>query len=378
MRSRYRRHLSAAFVLLSLAALSGAAPGMAGAAAATTVVSGQLVDGSGHPIGGAWVNLYAMPTTDGTVTPVAGATTDANGNYTVQVPDTTALQALAAANGGYVNFETQIDSPSLSLIRDFAMTYANGSWAPGRAQPSHMNGRVRMAAGAAGVAKMRSPAGITPNIGGPDPCLNKTFTTIDTRDNYTTVGEVHTAGDSSEVFTYGKSADTDTDVAIGLAAGTGPWSITGSVHLGDSSQSGSDVTWRVGALVGHRTDSQFHYVRQKVHYVVSECPADYQTIKATGWDGGALGGDDNSNLDHNCNNVGHETDFGPGTGFHRYQNNMVKFSASVVAFGIELGTQSGWSQYVDSKWTFNGGFSDHYLCGSDGAITVSHRIYAGA
>lgn len=377
MRSRNRSRLCAGVALICVALLTSGAPGVARGATAPTIVSGQVVNGNGNPAAGAWVNLYVDPTNDGAVSPIATTTTDANGNYTIQQANTPALQALAAANNGYVNFELQIDSTSLSMIRDLALTYANGAWTNGQAPSTAAVRTLRLAAGRAGVAKMRTSKGLIPHIGGPDPCANKTFTTIDTRDNYTTVGEMHTAGDASETFTYGQQADTDTDIAIGLQGGTGAWSISGSIHLGDSNTSGSSVDWTAQDNFGKRVETQFHYIKQKVHYVPDACPADYQQIKATGWNGGAQNGDDNSNLDHNCNNVGHVTDYVKGSGFHRYQNNMVKWSVGVVAFGIELGSQSGWSTYVDSRWHFGMVGANHYLCGSDAGVTTSHRIYAG-
>jgi hypothetical protein len=377
MRSLNRVRICTAIAVIGVALLAGGAPGVARSDTGPPIASGQVVNGAGNPIPNAWVNLYVDPTGDGTVSPIATTATDANGNYTVQEPNTAALQTLAAANDGYVNFELQIDSTSLSMIRDFAMTFSNGTWTTGLAAPTAVNGTLRLAAGHRGVASMRRSKRLAPHIGGPDPCANKTFTTIDTRDNYTTVGEVHTAGDADETFTYGQSADTDTDIAIGLAGGTGPWSISGSVHLGDSTSSGSDVNWHVNSNVGRRVETQFHYIKQKVHYVPDACPADYQQIKSTGWNGGAQNGDDNSNLDHNCNAIGHKTDYVKGSGFHRYQNDMVKWSVGVVAFGIELGSRSGWSTLVDSRWSFGNVGADHYLCGSDAGVTTSHRIYAG-
>ena len=45
--------------------------------------------------------------------------------------------------------------------------------------------------------------------------------------------------------------------------------------------------------------------------------------------------------------------------------------------GLELNAQSGLSQWVEVFWKF-GRNAHHYLCGNDGPISTSHRIFAGA
>lgn len=368
-----------ALLLAAVVAVVVVASGFKGHAAAvnTTLMSGTLVDASGNPISGAAVLVYPLEV--GRASPVGQTTTDANGDYSVAVPDSAALQALAAPNGGYDNFDVDATAPTGTVTSVFSSEWTSSGWGQGNA--ARPRSLLVLKPGAPGAAMHRTPATYRRAIAfvsqAPDPgCVQQTTVLNTAVGQYTTSGEVHTANDAKETFTYGKSADSSIDV--GFSATDSGFGINGSVHIGNSSKSEDQDS--VGQDVGNRVDEEFTYQHQKVF---NSCAGVKYLHIATAWDTGFRNGAGNHTLDGHCPAVGTTgpngeiTSHYPANAAHVTSNeNMVKFSAAVTVFGQSLGSQSGWGTFVISSWKF-GPNANHYLCGSNGTVAAASRIFAG-
>ena len=207
----------------------------------------------------------------------------------------------------------------------------------------------------------------------------------------TVIGELHTANDATETYTYGKSSFAESDISMATSVGGANWSLSGSVHMSDRSESGTDVWKTAHENVGTRIGSYFQYAEFKRF---RSCPTPRGTVKVflrnvvkpTGWNGGMDVGPNYENhyLDGHCPSMssGHRTQqFGTDTGTHTDSEKQVTFSnaatVSIFGVGVSLEAQSGWSKNVQSVWTFGHAAPHHYLCGNTGPSKTSPRIFAG-
>ena len=95
------------------------------------------------------------------------------------------------------------------------------------------------------------------------------------------IGELHVVTGMTATFTYGRTADWD--IGTTVAAGNGPFSVSGSSHVGNST--GSSVTITRSGNFGHRLLSQFRF--QRWHYANS-CTGVYDKVEPVKWAGSGL------------------------------------------------------------------------------------------
>ena len=72
-------------------------------------------------------------------------------------------------------------------------------------------------------------------------------------------------------------------------------------------------------------------------------------------------------------NTANSATYGPNTGWSRTSGTLVKWSASVSAFGATIGAQSGASTNVKIEYTF-GNRLTHYLYGDTALPSTSKRV----
>ncbi len=355
------RVVRAALVLVaSTAILLG---GLAGGSSATgdpTLASGTLNAGQGVNVQSVSVHAYSDPGDDnGTLTDVGSTSTDSSGTWTLAVPITSDMTDLAASNGGYVNFVLVASSANGYGITHVTRLLSNGQWIDTSEPTSLGSPAIPFASYAVG-----------PNW----PCIPQ-ITVIATEDQYSAIGELHVAHDSTGTYTYGTHADSNFDV--GISYDGNHWSLSGSYHVGNDK--GAQISYTEGPDFGHRLTSQFHNLKRKYNWFGYQgCGPAYDTYPSR-WNGGAQIGLDNSYLDFNCNtSSGNTQNFGRNTSFDRSSSHAYHLSSAINLFGIvQVGVDSGYSQYVISHWSFGSGQSNHYLCGNDGPVTTAHRIFAG-
>ena len=200
---------------------------------------------------------------------VHGGAGDSSGTYSLATALTEDLAQLAAGHQQYVNFELDVESPKLTSSKFFSRRWSNGMWTEGEA--SAANRTVRLAAGAAGVAK--TPRALAP-------LLSTTSTRADSnpgvpcttvreripgtsQQRLPVIGELHTANDATETYTYGKSSFAESDISIATSVGGADWSLSGSVHMSDRSESGTKVWKTAHEKVGTRIGRYFQYAEFK-------------------------------------------------------------------------------------------------------------------
>ena len=184
---------------------------------------------------------------------VATTTTGTDGSYDLRSAATPAIVAAERGNGGYANFELDTADPASGLTSAWffstgvpAVSQARQATQPAdlgrgwRDPVTHQVTRktIRIARGAAGVAQPaprtlhRMATVVTPNMSAP--C---SWAQVRSYEKPVAVGEVHSWTGQGDMFTYGSNADTQ--VQTGITGSDGLWHVGGSVHVGNSSSSGS-------------------------------------------------------------------------------------------------------------------------------------------
>ena len=195
------------------------------------------------------------------------------------------------------------------------------------------------------------------------------------RTRYAQVGELHVDFDVSDArFTYGRSADTTFDVLS--KAGAADWAITGSVYVENT------LDTSVFASAGGQTNyhwalrSQFRFVNVKLFKDCLGGPyrawVGPQEVHALEWTGGGM--TLSNTLTQPARNAANSATYGPNTGWSRTSGTLVKWSASVSAFGATIGAQSGASTNVKIEYTF-GNRLTHYLYGDTALPSTSKRVF---
>ena len=346
--------------LAAVAALVFATP----AVADTVVTQGRLLDPSGAAVSGGSVQVYLSSDAAGTTAlpDVSTTTADLSGRF-VAASTSTLLASAAAANDGYVNLDVIVNSGGSIYYAAIVRRYVDGAWvdAGDTSKGDILLQRV-------------GPATLSP-----DAFCTVTKTLVSTERHSTAIGELHNASDVKySTLTYGRRADSD--IAVGFSSNGSAWKLSGSVHVGNYSESSQTKTVTTDNW-GHRLLTDFNYGKYRYY---ANCAADtWYKIQARYWIPGWYVGVDNSQWDHHCLDwyVAHYSHFGPGETFRRATNDYATFGgAATMGFrtgGLELNAKSGLSEWVDVFWKF-GSRAHHYLCGNDAPISTSHRIFAGA
>jgi len=287
-------------------------------------------------------------------------------DYRVGLPRTPGLRALAATNGGYVNFDAIVTDGTRVYLFAFSKRYdaASGAWVAGRAPPTP--GRIDLdRVGRVSVGAGRLMAG--------DMICGKVLLSIDTGVS-TTVGEIHTHGKFvRDTVTYGQTADSN--ISVGVSPNGSRWSFNGTYHVGNTN--GATVSWSKAGPYGHRVQSNFDYAEYE--WVPLGICGGYE-IDPLRWGGSATYGSDNSGYDGRCGSTyaAYAQEYGPGTSFRRSTNRYVTFSFAATAFGVAGFTaQSGASADVTMAWTFDQRRGTRTLCGNNAYPTLSARIFQG-
>jgi hypothetical protein len=349
------------------------------------LISGTVVDANGTPVSGAVVTVSLWPDqtpADGVVKPllVASATTEADGNYDLTSVATPAIVAAEADNGGYANFELDTVDPSTGLSASWFFSAKASAGASAQWRASRTGGATRkivhLTAAAAGVMKLkhatvrRVDGSFNPAVSPPCSWEQIGRPTL----KPVVVGEVHSWTGQADTFTYG--TDADTEVQIGLTGSDGKWKVGGSVHVGNSSSSGSAGGT---AITGRHADGRRVLASFWVHRYLNTCTRQLKTMVYQ-WDGKGvyLGQATTADQDGACSGSTNAYTFKVSqTSWRRWRNNAAWFSAAVDLGPISVEAQSGYSKNVQSFWAFSSKGS-RTLCGNDAPIERATRVFAGA
>lgn len=371
------RRRSAALLALGLAGLLAGLTFVATGTSSVVdnlIATGYVRTSTGTPVRGARVALYdARPTdTQSVESPLTTATTANDGSYSLALAPTAALDAEAAANGGYNNFYIAATAGTTRPFVAVTRQLVEGAWTNGDGDA--VDGSVpstRDDLQPTGDSAIRSGGAGGPNLYCGWDIRKKR---IAGEQAPTVIGETHVVADMTEDFTYGTAADSNIEVATSYDGVN--WSINGSFHVGN--ETGASIKWYVTPEDGHEWQSNFIYRKYK-HWDV--CGDVWWSVEPRLWTGGgAWPGADRSNLNHRCLSWYASTtqNYGPGQEFTRSSKKFTKFGFAVTVFGVTLGARSGASRYVVAHWTFGTAQQDHLLCGSNAQPSTAKRIFAGA
>lgn len=381
-----RKPLRSLVVLVALTSLF-LIPGTSSAADTPGVITGTVLLPDSTPTAGAWVGLRVLDDPVGVQEPVPyldQATSDPNGHFSLTIPNSPELIALASANDGILNLElsgetTSRDGSTLvgTVLSTVILVY-----------------NISVALGAVFVETGNSQSGFVLQQG------NTVTLTLAEIDTYTTnasetyrctrirqtveaadpnivIGEYHVYEDQTGWFQYGRTADSE--LGVGYKGGGKNWKVSGTVHMGQTRS--AYVRWDRGPFFGKQLQSNFHYIKEKIDTV---CESGYTrtdyVIRATRWNSGSAEGDDVSGWDGTfamqwaCS--GCALGFSPNSQFHRSATDSYTYTREIVVFTVGLSAKSGFSTNVQSHWNFGSQPWTHYLIGKDGPPTTAKIIYS--
>lgn len=348
-------------------------------AAGFEIVTGTLVDTVGSGVSGEVFLFVQPPFTKGSakLPLISRTTTDTKGHFVFRTENSALLSKIAQPNDSWINFD---------------VVAATGGFVVYRGRPRQYNAKTRSwigpdntidlgnlvaSKGAPGVLLRQrdtQSVAVGNRVGRTTlaaPCSVLRVTPVAAAPQLTVVGELHTTLDMQATFTYGSTADSDIDIGFSTAF-SGPWSMSGSRHVGN--QSSGEVTWSKGENFHRKLLTSFMYAK----YRKVGCAGTYYTVEAVEWRGGALAGGPADDPTARCRGIEplKKVPQGRGTAFKRESSRAVRHGVSATIFGVSLGATSGYSTHVKAHWKF-GSARDHFLCGDTGPPASAMRIFAG-
>ena len=358
----------------------------ASASAAPVLVSGTVVAVHGAvPVGTvtayAWPDqIMAEPGDEFELIPLVHAPINPDGTFSLRAQPTFDLATDAAPNGGYLNLSLITRAAGSTQETGFARylgtapmsTASLSAWLEGPEQqaepvevvlPSRPDRSPVTAEGEAGQVPLQMACREERKL------LEKSIAA-------TVVGEFHTEADTTQdsYFRYGESADSTISVAM-RQAHESTWSVSGVAHVGNG---------RDGAIGKEGPRPNFHaqiltdfeYGRYRASNPCYGGPyRTYETLRALEW----LGGSGERFYDGPGCRPDHPNTrrYQPGHFQKRNSHKARNWEKNVSVFGASLGSQSGYSKFVESYWKFGDAYEFHYLCGDDSSVLKSKRVFAG-
>jgi hypothetical protein len=301
---------------------------------------------------------------------VASAAVDANGQFSVQVDPSgvkallAALAAARASNSGWINLDLVATGNGKMIYESISRQFVNGAWQGDNASASTA---IAPAAPAVKIANAKRVTAAT---------VCNPFTRVDAEgDTNTTIGELHTGDNQTAWFRYGQSADSSIEVGVQVPIGSS-WSVSGSVHVGNSQS--SYIQFNEGAQWGYKLRTNMHFKKIYHDWTISGCGGTpFYTSQASSWNSGSALGDNVHDLDNNCSTSPYKQSYVPNGDFQTTSETATWFTGAASAFGASLRAQSGFSNYVISHWHHGAAYPAYWHCGSDAMPNQSHRVYSG-
>lgn len=366
---------SAALVVAAM--LATTLPSGVEAAGPSVLARVNIRDAAGSPARGAKVGfaLLTGPAPVGQGAPIGSfVNSTADGIASSTIALTGADRAAIASNGGWANFQATTFGEDGRPTAFTSFPEYIGSDATGQAEariaatPTIVLGSARPV--------VRLGAGQPKAAPAYTGCNNYRWTLYATSTVSTIIGQLHSSADTNQAkFTFGRTADSSIDVGYGTNGAN--WTISGTVHVGNS----------LGTAVGVTPGSYYYrYLLTQMQYghyrLLADCLEGYNLYlgydisEALAWEGGIQQSSYTiSYYDNQAHGNYDWNDFGPTAFFSRNQNSLMRISFAVTAFGASLGTQSGSSTYVTYYYKF-GTAAHHYLYGLTAYPPTAGAIYA--
>lgn len=365
--------------LLAVLGLLGASITTSGASATEkpdTIIGGTLLDGGGQPaIGEVKVTIDPISSltmkkgdTFSSLDVTWTKTTD-NGSFSFTAADLNANpkaaneeQQWATENGGWVNVDVVGETATGQTAYTVPLDFTSNGWAP-----SASTAAIQLKASEPVSEQQKSQFDTLMSADQLDDSCN---TNRVNANHYQTmrIGISHRADGSTATWHYNHVSDSTVDV--GISATGEMWSVSGSTHIGNSTDSTSSVNDTL-AFGGEYFISKYHQQQIMRYYNGYPFHICYYLWKTVSWVGGLAPGAHLTNtLDGRCNTVPsrYRAPYGPGY-MGRSQMHNVKISGAVILGLFHAGASTG--------YTSNIGWQDHFahtdiVCGASGKVAPSN------
>lgn len=410
-------------VLAVIAAVPGQLPAANSAAPPPDVLAqGRVtVDTSTDtgPVQDATVTVWWIPGLDtaqvGDRLPIetlASTPVNADGTYTIALTPTAAMRKVAAANGGWVNFDISASSPGVgkTTMSGISRRIVNGAWVvPGNKAPAATRATGARSAplgavgdedpstpastttvtdlvltdssgdiGATGAAAKRTASAAEPAPSASVPC---SFVTTGNPQRSVNVVEFHNAANANASWTYGQTADSDVEGGIQYN-GSGDWSIGATKHVSNNNSSsvGRSYTDKINNF--GTTDFKFVDGYYQPYGSGTTCngtsiPVNTKVKNPVSWVSGVGGnqgpGSEYIGCDQSPQN-GHRVTLALNGFYERKSNTASRIGGAVDLGPITVGATSGFSTNMSSKWTAKRG--KVWLCGTNKDVPYAGVIHA--
>jgi hypothetical protein len=359
------------------------------------VAQGYVTDLKGLDVSGAIVELYLNLDTNGTQSsPLDVTTTDESGHYVLRAPYEGAVADVGDANDGWVNFDVLGTSGDVPYNNVAARRWdgGEGRWltpeedsaGDGPDYPVLPEDIDLEAYPGASIAN-----GDWPNVSGP--CrypYGESTQLVSEEARPTVIGELHVARDATGRFYYGRTRRADSHISI--AVSSGGWHLGSFRHVAASEGSGVSIAnpspdW-AKQIVTYMQYGLLVHTRWALDSRGQPVPCgSSRTIEPLEWSGaGITPGADESKWLHKCRTwpyIQWSLPFGPTAQWDRTSYKLRTWEAAATvdlgSGGVTLKAWSGASQRVRYHYAFGTAYQEHWLCGSDGPMYRSTRIFAG-
>ncbi len=367
-----------AFLAVAVVAFGLAPPGVAQSSPPTALPAGDVVGvvllPDGSPAVGSIVLVTAVLDTAATepepAQVLARGIAGPGGAFGFPLSVTPDALASAERNGGFLNYRvtTLFPSDTASYATQHASFIQLGSLGSVPAAP------LSLQYGA------EDQTDSIPTSATVDEC-GMTTTTVDQATVMTKVGEYHSWNDMSGWFKYGKTADSEIEVA--MAPGGGGYKIGGVSKISNSVA--NEVTWNGSSRFGRQLRTEFEYRKDRD---LAQCQGrifyDAYAIRAVRWSppGNDLWTDvsqfDGPERQAAAENRGFSDPMAPDTDWTKSVSKNYLYEAAATAFGVGLKATSGYSNNVKMYWKAGTEFKEYYLFGRNNQPDLADIVYASA
>ena len=362
-------------------AVAGVAAGSANADGPSTVLASMRLAGDG--VAGRSVVVRAVDNSGAlgarqVTRALPTITTGRDGTATLRA-DPAALADLAD-DGGYVNFESEVQVAGEPRFTSFSRRWTGSAWVDQEGRPAVVAPVLSAATSPAVPAPASVVTGseemtdvVRARATGDDevPC---TWYDDSAGNASTVIGEFHTGANTKGYFTYGTTSDSD--ISVGYNYGRG-WTVGGSGHVGNSKA--SYIRFNVHSGFHHQLRSTFRYVHWHLTLGAS-CAGPsrwgqrYEKVTPASWQSGSQVGA--AIAGKFCTGAAGRRSFARNSDFYRGSRRAYTYGTAAKAWGAALSATSGFSKFVDINYHFgNSKTAPHYLCGRPDILS-SKIIYA--
>lgn len=337
------------------------------------VIAGTLLDSNGRPASGEVkvtidpISSLKMKKGDKfSSVDVTWTTTRGDGSFSFTAADLNANPTAAneerqwaTENGGWVNVDVVGETATGQTAYTVPIDFTSNGWAL-----SASNAAIQLKANEPVSDQQKAVFGTLMQGDQPDDSCNTNRVNANAY-KMMRIGVSHRADGSTATWHYNRVSDSTVDV--GFSATGAQWSVSGSTHTGNSTDSTASVNDTL-AFGGEYFISKYHQQQIMRYYNGYPFHICYYQWKTLSWVGGlAPGAHLTGQLDGRCDTVAPQfwAKYGPGN-LGRSQIHNVKLSGAVTLGPFHAGASTGYTS--DIGWQDHFAHTD-FVCGASGHMS---------